>query len=156
MAGTLQPGRRGHFPFVKIMTTVGSRSTSSSVAHEAIMQVRGLFKFTTSQEKEPSAAKMCLLGRWTVPDKAATSRGVSKQPVIKWAIAPPRNRLHREGSEPEDTAWYQIVDIATVMESVTVLPIPRAGHVFRDLANINDDDRLMWVHTIGQSSFGET
>jgi len=76
------------------------------------------------------------------------------QPLLRWTEAPVAQQLPGQG-----TAFFQIIHADTVMETVTVLPKPytdRSLAVFADCGNIDDNERKMWVHTVGYSSHGET
>ena len=76
------------------------------------------------------------------------------QPLLQWTIAPDELRISGSG-----TAFFQLIDTGCVLESVIVLPKPVTGsrrEIFDDDGDINNDDRQMWVHTVGLSAFGET
>ena len=51
-------------------------------------------------------------------------------------------------------AYYQLLELEAVLESVTVVPKPAAKSQ-EDKGDIDDREREMWIHTIGYSSFGE-
>ena len=72
----------------------------------------------------------------------------TEQPLLVWERARPSQQIPGHGA-----ASFQIIHASSVLESVTVLPKPSGDE---DDANINRDDRQMWVHTFGQSAFGET
>jgi hypothetical protein len=53
-------------------------------------------------------------------------------------------------------AYYQFIEASAILETVTVLPKPFSNALEDDNGNINQADRKMWVHTVGQSALGET
>ena len=49
---------------------------------------------------------------------------------------------------------YEFIDCAAILESCTVLSKPKQP-IQPDMGLIEDDDRLMWLHTVGHSALGE-
>jgi hypothetical protein len=73
------------------------------------------------------------------------------QPLLHWEKAPEEKRIPGSGE-----AFFQIIDSTSTLEAVTALPKPFADALLSDQGNINDHDRKMWLHTVGQSALGET
>ena len=113
---------------------------------QAYAQLRDLFlaEVTGTTEK-----KVCLLCRWAeLQNKRQWDS--TKQPLLKWAAVPEESmKLSGMGD-----AYYQLLELEAVLESVTVVPKPAAKSQ-EDKGDIDDREREMWIHTIGYSSFGE-
>ena len=132
---------------------------SNPPTDDSCLQVHGLFKYTTSDDDgvcDADHRKVCIVGRWLarVPDieVSRTVIATPKQSVWSWAKAPERLRLPGFGS-----AWFDVQDFPSVLESVTMLPVPRGdGDIKLDTGSIGDDNRRMWMHSAGQSALGET
>ena len=130
-------GRRGHFPFLRVKPPVGDGIWYA--------QLRRIFIAETTTEPRRIVflvrwAQLCPLNMWDA----------TKQPLLRWEKAQSNKHLPGLGS-----AFFQLIDKDAVLESVTVVPKP-FPNAYSDTGDINLDERLMWVHTVGYSALGET
>ena len=73
------------------------------------------------------------------------------QPLYQWAKAPNEMRVPGFGD-----AFFQIIDSLSTLEAATMIGKPFSAALRSDDGDMNHPDRRMWVHTVGQSAFGET
>jgi hypothetical protein len=134
----------GSGPYFKDFVKV--KFVSGSGAHEVIsfeyMQVRGIFH---AEFIDPSLNGVFLLGRWC---ERLSETDLTRQPLLKWEkpIA---------SKEFIPNKFLQFISIDSVVETCTVVPKPRLADIAHDTFDLNDDDRIMWLHTIGRTAKGE-
>jgi hypothetical protein len=106
-------------------------------------QVRGIFRAVFEDDQQNG---IYFFGRWC---ERLDEVDWTLTQLLAWEKPPESKMVYKD--------WYlDFVSGESVLEPCTVIPKPFRENPEADMFDINDSARIMWVHSRGKTSYGET